>query len=161
MGDPARLYDDDYFAWTQAQGAALRRVAAKRVNLDHDLDLENLAEEIESMGRSDWQGLQSALAAIVEHLLKLEYSPAPGPRGGWNVSVVKQRDAAEAAIEDSPSLERRIDMARAYARGRRAAAAGLTGFDSIDPAILPLACPYTLEQLRDFMWFPPNRHGLS
>ena len=68
------LYQTDYYAWTKQQAAELRRLAAARVNTT--LDLENLAEEVESLGRSDLNTVRSQVRRIIEHLLKLEYSPS-------------------------------------------------------------------------------------
>jgi uncharacterized protein DUF29 len=102
MGD---LYDEDFVRWTEEQAAALRR--AKGANLP--LDWENLAEEIESLGRSDRRELRSQVTRVLRHLLKLEVSPAPDPRAGWRASVDEARDEIEGLIEDSPSLRREID----------------------------------------------------
>ena len=65
-------YDVDFFAWTQRQGGLLRRLAAgERVN-DADLDWPNIAEEIETLGRSERGSLKNQLATIMEHLVKLQ-----------------------------------------------------------------------------------------
>lgn len=152
------LYHRDFFAWTRAQAAALRQAGAARVNLP--LDWDNLAEEIDSMGISDWRSLQSALALIIEHLLKLEYSPAALPRADWQITVIRERGRIADLLEESPSLEGRIDLAKAYRAGRRTAAASLTLHDGLDPDLLPRDCPYVLAELRDDAWWPANRHGL-
>ena len=75
------LYATDYYAWTRQQAAALRAMAARRPR--SALDLENLAEEIESLGRSDWRAARSQVQRAIEHLLKLELSPAREPRVQW------------------------------------------------------------------------------
>src|SRR3954470_5735337 len=72
------LYDRDFFLWTQEQAEALRRAAREGSNLP--LDWENLAEEIESLGRSFKNSLQSRIAQIIIHLWKLACSPATEPR---------------------------------------------------------------------------------
>jgi Domain of unknown function DUF29 len=59
------LYQTDYYAWTKDQAAKLRALAAARVN--SPLDLENLAEEIESLGRSDWRAARSQVQRVIEH----------------------------------------------------------------------------------------------
>ena len=78
-------YHTDFYAWTQDQACRLREAAAARVNLP--LDFENLAEEVEGMGRSQASAVGSHLARIIEHLLKLSYSPVEAPRAGWRRSV--------------------------------------------------------------------------
>jgi hypothetical protein len=72
MPNGSELYDHDFFLWTQEQAAALR--CAKASNLP--LDWENLAEEIESLGKSDRRELTSQITRILQHLLKLTVSPA-------------------------------------------------------------------------------------
>ena len=82
------LYQTDYYAWTRQQAAALRKLAAT-------LDLENLAEEVESLGRSDLNTVRSRVRRIIEHLLKLEYSPSVPPRPDWRYSVAQSRRAGD------------------------------------------------------------------
>ena len=77
-GNAARLYDEDFVRWTEEQAAALREAAGLATNLP--LDWENLAEEIDSLGRSQSRELRSRIAVVVEHLIKLENSPAIDPR---------------------------------------------------------------------------------
>jgi Domain of unknown function DUF29 len=72
LSEPESLYDRDFFAWTQQQAALLRRAAAGEPS--SDLDLQNLAEEIESLGKRDRRALPAQLARITEHLLKLQFS---------------------------------------------------------------------------------------
>jgi hypothetical protein len=80
-GSAVRLYDEDFVRWTEEQSSALRDAAGVGTNLP--LDWEHLAEEIESLGRSQRHELHSRLAVILEHLMKLEHSPAIDPRTGW------------------------------------------------------------------------------
>ncbi|MBV8336749.1 MAG: DUF29 domain-containing protein, partial [Alphaproteobacteria bacterium] len=87
MAGSADLYDRDFFLWTQEQSAALRR--AKDPNLP--LDWENLAEEIESLGKSQRAELNSQVRRILRHLLKLESSPASDPRAGWRATILDAR----------------------------------------------------------------------
>jgi hypothetical protein len=81
------LYQTDYYAWTKQQAAELRRLAAARVN--STLDLANLAEEVESLGTSQLSGVKSQMRRVIEHLLKLEYSPGTEPRAGWRRTLVE------------------------------------------------------------------------
>ena len=73
-GSAAQLYEEDFARWTEQQSSALREAAG--IGADLPLDWENLAEEIESLGRSQRSELRSRLAVILEHLMKLEHSPA-------------------------------------------------------------------------------------
>lgn len=151
-------YDTDYLAWTEEQARLLREASRERINTP--IDWENVAEEIESMGRSELRAVESALVRVIEHLLKLEYSPAAEPRGNWRRTVREQRDQAIDGLEDSPSLRGKIDLTKAYRRGRDYAAEGLEQ-DRLPADLMPADCPYSLEQLLDTGWWPTNRHGLA
>ncbi|KAA0688799.1 DUF29 domain-containing protein [Azospirillum brasilense] len=151
-------YDDDFYAWTQEQARLLREAARERLNTP--IDWDHVAEEIEGMGKSDRRAINSHLARVIEHLLKLEFSPAPDPRGGWRRSVREQRAAAVDALADSPSLKGHVDLDLAFRRGCGFASDGL-GQDRVDERDLPSECPYALEQLLDEDWWPVNRHGLE
>jgi hypothetical protein len=105
MAKASALYDEDFVRWTEEQAAALRR--GKGSNLP--LDWENLAEEIESLGKSDRRELRSQITRILRHLLKLEVSPAKEPRAGWRATVDEARTEIEGILEDSPSLRREVD----------------------------------------------------
>jgi Domain of unknown function DUF29 len=104
------LYDEDFMRWTEEQAAALRR--AKSLPLagaggsNLSLDWENLAEEIESLGKSDRRELRSQITRVLRHLLKLEASPAAELRAGWRATIDEARTEIEGLLEDSPSLRR-------------------------------------------------------
>jgi hypothetical protein len=106
MSKPSELYDQDFLLWTREQAAALRH--AKSSNLP--LDWENLAEEIEDLGKSRKLELSSQVRRILRHLLKLEASPASDPRAGWRTSIRDARaEIAELFDEESPSLRPELD----------------------------------------------------
>ncbi|WP_029010369.1 DUF29 domain-containing protein [Azospirillum halopraeferens] len=159
MGHTAR-YDEDFYAWTVDQAARLREAASSGANLP--VDWENLAEEVESMGRSDRRALGNQLARVLEHLLKLEHSPARLPRRGWKLSVVDGRRAAIDILNDSPSLRAKLDeiLDPAWARGRKDATGSLKT-DTISDDAVPADCPYTIGQILDEDWWPANRHGVA
>jgi hypothetical protein len=110
MAKLSALYDEDFVRWTEEQAAALRRARSLpargigRSNLA--LDWENLAEEIESLGKSDRRELRSQITRVLRHLLKLEFSPAAGARAGWRATINEARTEIEGLLEDSPSLRR-------------------------------------------------------
>jgi hypothetical protein len=153
------LYQTDYYAWTRQQAAELRAMAAARI--DSKLDLENLAEEVESLGRSDLNTVRSQVRRIIEHLLKLEYSPASEPRIDWRDSVDQARNEIEDHITTSMFPDVIADLDRLFGRARRSAASGLVKHGERDVATaLPQVCPYQFEHVVDQEWYPPNRHGL-
>ena len=97
-------YDTDVYAWSERQGALLRRLAAgERVN-DADMDWANIAEEIETVGRSERSALSIHIGNVLEHLIKLRISPATAPRAGWKETILRRRGEAEESLRDSPSL---------------------------------------------------------
>jgi hypothetical protein len=105
MSKAQQLYDEDFLRWTEEQAAALRR--AKGSNLP--LDWENLAEEIEDLGKSVRRELISQIRRILRHLLKLEASPGAGPRAGWRASIHEARAEIDMLLEENPSLRREVD----------------------------------------------------
>jgi hypothetical protein len=157
MSDTKTLYDKDFVAWSEQQADALR--AAARDGSNQFLDWENLAEEIEDLGKSDRRELRSQVRRVIQHLLKLGFSPAREPRHGWIVSIIDARGEIEAILEDSPSLTTEIDAAIAaeLKRGSRQAIAELEVYGELDPATLARirAATYTPDQILGD-WFPPS-----
>lgn len=94
-----RLYQDDYFLWTQETIAQL-----KARNFDH-VDLENLIEEIEDLGRSDRNELESRLDVLLSHLLKRIYIPLSEDYNGWERTIREQRKQIKRRLAKSPSLQ--------------------------------------------------------
>ncbi|MFZ1428838.1 MAG: DUF29 domain-containing protein [Geminicoccaceae bacterium] len=148
-----RLYDEDFHAWTREQAKALRRLAETRPN--DEIDFRHLVEEVRDLGKSERDAVRSQLARLLEHLLKLEHSPALEPREGWYDTIGDAR--RELYFKLSPSLRRDIDarLPELYALARRRAAQALTRYGEVDAAdTLPETCPYSLAQLLDDAWFP-------
>lgn len=129
MTEPSELHDRDFVLWTEEQAAALRR--AKASNLP--LDWENLAEEIESLGKSDRRQIASQIRQILHHLRKMEVSPAGEPRAGWRSTIRNARAEIQAVLRDSPSLRRSIDATIAEQLGLAAQLAGDDLADYAEP----------------------------
>jgi hypothetical protein len=155
-----QLYDKDFYAWTRDQAAALRRLADQRWN--GPLDLLHLAEEIEDLGSEQQWAVESQLERIIEHLLKLEYSPNTDPRRQWMISVIDARGEIER--RRSATIQREVEpsLPDRYRRARRKAELALLDHGEADAAHdLPLACPYGFADLLADEWWPANRHGLT
>jgi hypothetical protein len=151
----ASLYDSDFHAWTQDQAMRLRRLLAERSNVD--LDFENIAEEIESVGKSDRREVSSRLETILTHLLKIAYSPAFEPMNGWRGTVRTQRRDLLRILTQSPSL-------RAFAAAELAqchiAAVEEARLSHVDMTLVPLPseCPWDLDtQILNPDWLPEPR----
>ncbi len=147
------LYDEDFYAWTQRQADLLRRLPP----VGNELDLENIAEEIESLGRSDLRAARSLCQHIIEHFLKLEFSGLEEPADHWRDEIVEWRLQLEQIL--SRSIEAKLDVPSLY----RTALRLVRRLERDVPGMmrrLPQACPYTLEQIvsgGDEDWFPAPR----
>src|SRR5579884_4038589 len=106
MSNAESLYDQDLAAWARQQAEALR--AAARGGSNQVLDWAHLAEEIQDLGDSDRSMVSSHIMRIIQHLIKLEYSPAVDPRQGWRRSIRLARVQIEQRLERSPSLRREL-----------------------------------------------------
>ncbi|MBV8091262.1 MAG: DUF29 domain-containing protein [Alphaproteobacteria bacterium] len=155
MNDLKSLYETDTAAWSEKQAAALR--AAARGGSNQLLDWENLAEEIEDLAKSLRRRLRSQIARIVQHQVKLEYSPALAPRNGWRRAIRLTRLVINRILEDSPSLKHEISrlIEIETASAVQLAILDLEEHGEIDQMELPTikAGVYTEEQVLG-NWFP-------
>jgi hypothetical protein len=157
---PEQLYEEDFYAWTRDQAKALRRLAATRPNVE--LDFEHLIEEVADLGVSQRDAVRSQVRRIIEHCLKLEHSPARGPRAGWQETIVDARIVLEDKLTRTlrRGLQRRLP--KLYDQARRAADASLRVHSEPEAAeALPAECPYRLGDLLRHDWYPRSRHGLE
>jgi hypothetical protein len=147
------LYDEDLVLWSKEQARALREAA--RAGWNAPIDWENVAEEIESLGRSDRRALASHIATVIEHLLTLQAAPARDPAHGWEETILRARGEIEELLGDSPSLRREIAgvISRKLPAARKVVEAGLR-----DHAEQPLHAldqlTYTEDQILGD-WLPP------
>ncbi len=139
------LYETDFSLWTQAMAAALRSGDFSQ------LDIENLAEEVESLGRSDRQQLDSRLTVLLVHLLKWQFQPEMRS-GSWGGTINEQRRRIRKLLKDSPSLrsffEGLRDECYEDARVQAAIETGLT------IETFPEACPFTFAEIMEPAFFP-------
>lgn len=122
------MYDQDLVLWSEEQARALR--AAANAGWNAPIDWENVAEEIESLGRSDRRALASHIAIVIEHLLKLQGSAAPEPARGWKDTIRRARTEIERLLEESPSLRREVAalVTKEHPRGRTMARTGFQDY---------------------------------
>ena len=150
------LYDEDFVAWTEQQAASLRAAAH---GTNQPLDWENLAEEIESLGRSDKREVRSQIYRIIWHLTKLRFSPAADPRRGWRASVTDARRQAEIVLADSPSLRPLLDQ---FVLEETPGAVKRAIFDLAEFGEVDRSAERTMRQARYTAdqvlgdWFPPE-----
>lgn len=132
------VYDEDFYAWTVEQARLLRAGELSA------LDAENIAEEIESMGKSDRRELRSRLTVLLSHLLKWRFQPEQRS-SSWSGTIREQRRQIELVLADSPSLRPVLAkaLAEAYAEAREDGAEE-TG---LGPDAFPAECPFTAEEV--------------
>ena len=144
-------YEDDFYAWTQYQADVLRSMRTR----DNRFDRENVAEEIEDLGKSERDAVRSEIRRILEHFLQLAHSPAVEPRSDWMVSIANARAALEDKLTATLRRDAEVELPRLYARARSIAQAGLLKYgESNDATRFPAECPYTFDQILADGWYP-------
>ena len=138
-------YDSDFYLWSAGQAALIREGKFDQ------LDIENVAEEIESLGRSDRKSLMSQLQRLIAHLLKWQFQP-PRRSKSWRLSIHSAREEIGVLIDDSPSLSETLSsgMEKAYLAAKKRAALE-TGLPA---AAFPGECPYSIKQILDEDFWP-------
>jgi hypothetical protein len=134
-------YEADLYTWAMEQAAKLR-------SGDPDIDIDNIAEELETLGRSEARSLQSAYRVLLLHLLKWHYQPELRRASrSWRATIVTQRNDIEEILERNPGLKSQEQdlFLRAYDHARKEAAAE-TG---IPIAKFPETCPWIRDQTKD------------
>ena len=140
-------YEEDFYVWALEQARLLQ---GRQYG---SLDLDNLIEEIQGLADTKKSAVLSSARVVIEHLLKLQHSPAQDPRKVWAESVIEHR----ARIEDelTPRLRQTLadELPEVYARARRVAERKLRlyGEDAAADG-LPASCPYSLDQVIGDWW---------
>ncbi|MBF0338819.1 MAG: DUF29 domain-containing protein [Nitrospirae bacterium] len=139
------LYEVDFYQWAFHNADLLRQGRFE------EIDLENVAEELEDMARSNKRELLSRLMVLMMHLLKWQYQPKLRCES-WRTTIGNQRIKIGNLLEDSPSLKYNIDTV--IAKGFIAAKRMFENETGISARQLPDSCPYTFEQLMDYGFRP-------
>lgn len=138
-------YESDYAGWAHHQAMLLR---AGQLHL---LDRAWIAEELDSLGTHEFNSLRSALALILQHILKWDFQTERRSRS-WTVTIAEQRERAQDQIDDNPSLKpRRAEaLTRAYRSARRYASMET----NLPLKTFPPTCPYDWEAImhRSIVW---------
>jgi hypothetical protein len=140
-----KRYETDFYLWTQEQAKFLRQRAW------HHLDIDNLVEEIESLGRQQRQELINRLGVLLGHLLKWQFQPAHRTKS-WLATIREQRRRTLKLLDQNPSLQPYLAEAiqEAYEDGLDL----VVRETSLDYPDLPSVCPYTPEQILDGAFLP-------
>ena len=145
LEQPSNLYEQDFVAWIDEQGQALkaRQVAA--------LDWDNLVEEIESMGRSQRNELKSRLRVLLMHLIKWHWQREKRSTS-WQLTIKEQRLSLRDLFEMSPSLRPSLPVLLPKAWQDAYSSAALeTG---LKESIFPEVCPWSVEDVLLDGWLP-------
>jgi hypothetical protein len=139
------LYETDFYAWTQEQVSLLRNHQWSQ------LDLQNLIEEIESLGKQQRQELRNRLSVLIGHLLKWEYQSSSRSRS-WLATIRVQRRDTLRLLKDNPSLKPYLEDAlpEAYENGRDLA----MGETDLPEQTFPKKCSYSLMEILDNRFYP-------
>ena len=131
-------YTRDVYTWSQEQADLIR---GGRFD---EIDRDNIAEEIESVGRTEFSKLESALRVLMLHMLRWDHQPERRGRS-WSLTISEQRLRLQDVLGDNPGLRPRIGEAidRAYARARLRA----TRETGLASQTFPEACPYSFDEI--------------
>lgn len=144
---PSQQHDTDFYRWTQDQ-AALLRALPRTSNL---LDIDNLAEEIEDMGRAEINEISSLLRQTLVHLVKIAFDPEAPSVAHWVTEVAGFQ--GDAVLAYSPGLKQRLDLPKIWGVAKRNAVNSLAEYGVAVPS-LPEECPLSLDELLDADFSP-------
>jgi len=133
-------YEKDFYGWLQKQAGLLRSGNLK------EADIEHIAEEIESMGKSEKRELVSRLTILLMHLLKWDHQPSRRSKS-WYFTILEQRRKIQRHMEDNPSLKAKLDEVLAdayyYALLKAMAETGL------EEGTFSSKCPYEYDEIME------------
>lgn len=143
--EPATLYDSDYLRWLAETAGLLRSGRFEQI------DVLNLAEELDGMGRSEKRAVESNLEVLLRHLLKYQYQ-SDRRSNSWRFTILEHRDRISKAFRDSPSL--RPYFASIYADCYATACQRLAVETGLPLETFPEQVPFTPEATLDTEFLP-------
>jgi hypothetical protein len=138
-------YDKDFYAWAMDNAKLLRQKKLSQI------DVEHIAEELESMGRSDKRKLVSRLAVLLTHLLKWQYQPQRRTNS-WKYTIEEQRIKVCEVLDESPSLNHELERNVLQAYKRAVLIAAKETMMNVEK--FPQICPFVLSQAIKYDFFP-------
>jgi hypothetical protein len=139
------LYDDDILLWSEQQAAAIRRLREPGRAVPNELDVENVAEEIEGVGRSELAAVESYIELVLVHLIKLTTEPEAASARHWRGEIAGFHSGLKRRF--APSMRQRIDMDGLWADAR--AQVTLAADEAQQAVLVRLSdsCPVALDAL--------------
>lgn len=141
------IYETDFYTWTQQQAAFLKSGQFS------EIDLENLIEEVESMGRSEKRALESRLIVLLQHLLKWQYQPTRRGRS-WELTIKGQRMNFIKVLNENPGLKPSLDQCLIDAY--KFAVLEASKETGLDEKTFPSVCPWELQEITKTDFYPEN-----
>jgi hypothetical protein len=141
------LHDRDLAAWAERQAEVLRRLGRSRGEEWPELDWVNLAEEMESLGRTEVKLVTSPLKLLFVQILEAVSDPSATSMPHRKTEAVGWLD--DAAEDFTPSMRRKIDLDRLWRSARKRAAASLAEHGRRLRPGLPDGCAFALDELLD------------
>jgi hypothetical protein len=139
-------HDNDFYAWTQEQANLLKTGQLQQI------DWQNIAEEIEDMGRSEKRQLESRLEILIMHLLKWQFQPNLRSRS-WQLTIKEQRLRLEKLLQENPSLRSHLGEII----GKIYPLATLNAEKESGLSLFPEACPYMLTDIFSLEFLPDQK----
>ena len=141
----SKLYSTDFSTWISQTAQLLRE------RRWHDIDVANLIDEVEDLGKSERRAIDSQLTRLLLHLLKWQYQPQRRS-DSWLDSITDARTQIDLAIQDSPSLKGypAEQLEESYRRARRQAAIQT----KLEISVFPQTCQYSLDLVVADDWLP-------
>ncbi|HMQ57151.1 MAG TPA: DUF29 domain-containing protein [Rhizobiaceae bacterium] len=139
------LYERDFHAWANEQAAALR---ARRFD---QIDIDNVVEELETLGRSERHAIENRLEVLLAHLLKWAYQ-GHKRYGSWRGTIIEQRKRIAKLLRENPSLKHvpQESLTEVHELARIVAA----NDSGLDAEAFPADCPFTIDQILDESFWP-------
>lgn len=139
------LYEQDFYAWANEQAGLLR---AGKLS---EADIQHIAEEIESMGKTEKRELINRLAVLLTHMLKWRFQPERRTKS-WRLTIKEQRRQVARHMRDNPSLKSSLSEATEEAYGDAVLVAERE--TDLDGAAFPAVCPWSFDQMMDENFWP-------
>jgi hypothetical protein len=133
-----RAYDADLYGWVEDQ------VALLKANEVGSIDASHITQELDDLGRSEFDKLVSAIRVVLHHLLKWDHQPERRSRS-WLITVRTHRRRIRRELRDSPSLKPKVE--EAIGEAYPDALAGARRETGLSPQLFPQTCPYTWQEI--------------
>lgn len=137
-GQTTRTYEADLYGWVEDQ------VALLRANQAGSIDASHITQELDDLGRSEFDKLVSAIRVVLHHFLKWDHQPERRSRS-WVITVRTQRRRIRRELRDSPSLKPKIE--EAITQAYPDALAGARQETGLSAQLFPQTCPYTWQEI--------------